>query len=268
MGILAACQAQTPRASPGRCSSRPAPDPGSVPRPRAASRPRAAALQSLTSTLRAQRPLSATSAASASPATSPASGRSPPRGGGLACDVADERSMQDAVRRAHDELGPLDCVFNGAGVVKFTPFEELSVEEWNWHLAVHLTGTFLVCRTTMPLLRAAGGGSIVNVASTSALLARPNLAAYAAAKGGIISFSRQLALDAASSNVRVNVIAPGSVRTPMTADVYTPGENPHSIQARFGEPEEIASAACFLFADESGFFTASMLVADGGATAL
>ena len=189
-------------------------------------------------------------------------------GVGVACDVADERSIQDAVRRAHDELGRLDCVFNGAGVVKFTPFEELSLDEWNWHLAVHLTGTFLVCRTTMPLLRAAGGGSIVNVASTSALLARPNLAAYAAAKGGIISFSRQLALDAAASNVRVNVIAPGSVRTPMTADVYTPGENPHSIQARFGEPEEIASAACFLFADESGFFTASMLVADGGATAL
>jgi 3-oxoacyl-[acyl-carrier protein] reductase len=189
-------------------------------------------------------------------------------GVGLACDVADERSIQDAVWRAHDELGRLDCVFNGAGAVKFTPFEELSVEEWNWHLTVHLTGTFLVCRTTMPLLRAAGGGSIVNVASTSALLARPNLAAYAAAKGGIISFSRQLALDAAASNVRVNVIAPGSVRTPMTAEVYSPGENPHSIQARFGEPEEIASAACFLFGDESAFFTASMLVADGGATAL
>jgi NAD(P)-dependent dehydrogenase (short-subunit alcohol dehydrogenase family) len=187
---------------------------------------------------------------------------------GIACDVADERSVQDAVQQAHDRLGRLDCVFNGAGVVKFTPLEELALDEWNWHLAVHLTGTFLVCRAALPLLRSNGGGSIVNIASTAALLARPNLAAYAAAKGGIISFSRQLALDAAASNVRVNVVAPGSVRTPMTADVYAPGENPQSIQARFGEPEEIAAAACFLFADESSFFTASMFVADGGATAL
>jgi NAD(P)-dependent dehydrogenase (short-subunit alcohol dehydrogenase family) len=187
---------------------------------------------------------------------------------GLACDVAHERSVQQAVREAHDRLGRLDCVFNSAGVVKFTPLEEVTLDEWNWHLAVHLTGTFLVCRETLPVLRGSGGGSIVNVASTAALLARPNLAAYAAAKGGIISFSRQLALDAAASNVRVNVIAPGSVRTPMTADVYAPGEDPHSIQARFGEPEEIAAAACFLFADESSFFTASMFVADGGATAL
>jgi NAD(P)-dependent dehydrogenase (short-subunit alcohol dehydrogenase family) len=68
--------------------------------------------------------------------------------------------------------------------------------------------------------------------------------------------------------VRVNVIAPGSVRTPMTAGVYGADEAPHSIQARFGEPEEIAAAACFLLSDESSFFTAAMLVADGGATAL
>jgi NAD(P)-dependent dehydrogenase (short-subunit alcohol dehydrogenase family) len=187
---------------------------------------------------------------------------------GVACDVSDERSVEEAVREAHERLGRIDCVFNAAGIVKFTPLEDLSLDEWNRHLAVHLTGTFLVCRATLPLLRSAGGGSIVNVASTAALLARPNLAAYAAAKGGIISFSRQLALDAAAANVRVNVIAPGSVRTPMTADVYTPGENPHSIQSRFGEPEEIAAAACFLFADDSTFFTAATLVADGGATAL
>src|SRR5262249_2323537 len=108
----------------------------------------------------------------------------------------------------------------------------------------------------------------VNVASTAALLARPSLPAYAAAKGGIISFSRQLALDAAADNVRVNVIAPGSVRTPMTRPVYAEGEVPHSIQARLGQPEEVASAICFLLSGESSFFPASMLVADGGATAL
>ena len=186
----------------------------------------------------------------------------------LACDVADEGSVRAAVDEARSRLGRIDCVLNCAGFVEFTPLEELSLQAWNRLLAVHLTGTFLVCKTTLPHLREAGGGSIVNVASISALLARPHLAAYAAAKGGIISFSRQLALDAVADNVRVNVIAPGSVRTPMTAGVYGEDEAPHSIQARLGEPEEIAAAACFLLSDESSFFTAAMLVADGGATAL
>jgi NAD(P)-dependent dehydrogenase (short-subunit alcohol dehydrogenase family) len=172
------------------------------------------------------------------------------------------------VETAERELGRIDCVLNAAGFAQFVPIEELSLADWNRMLAVHLTGTFLVCRATLPRLRAAGGGSIVNMASTAALLARPSLGAYAAAKGGIISFSRQLALDAAVDNVRVNVIAPGSVRTPMTRPVYTEGAVPHSIQARLGEPEEIASAICFLLSGESSFFTASMLVADGGATAL
>jgi 3-oxoacyl-[acyl-carrier protein] reductase len=187
---------------------------------------------------------------------------------GLACDVADESSVRAAVDETRSQFGRIDCVLNCAGYAQFTPLEEMSLEDWNRLIAVHLTGTFLVCKATLPHLREAGGGSIVNIASIAALLARPNLAAYAAAKGGIISFSRQLALDAAADNVRVNVIAPGSVRTPMTADVYGDGQVPHCIQARFGEPEEIAAAACFLLSDEASFFTAAMLVADGGATAL
>ena len=193
---------------------------------------------------------------------------------GLACDVSDEASVNGAVRAAQERLGRIDCVLNSAGFAQFAPLEEYSLADWNRMLAVHLTGTFLVCRAALPVLRAAGGGSIVNIASTGALLARPNLSAYAAAKGGIISFSRQLALDAAPDNVRVNVVAPGSVRTPMTAPVYGEGELdgfttlPTSIQARLAEPEEIAAAICFLLSDDASFFTAAMLVADGGATAL
>jgi NAD(P)-dependent dehydrogenase (short-subunit alcohol dehydrogenase family) len=187
---------------------------------------------------------------------------------GITCDVADEQSVAAAVGAAHEQLGRIDCVLNSAGFVKFTPLEELSLEEWNRLLAVHLTGTFLVCKAALSALRESGGGSIVNVASVAALLARPHLAAYAAAKGGVIAFSRQLALDAAADGVRVNVLAPGSVTTPLLAGVYRDDEVPHSIQARFGEPDEIAAAACFLLADDASFFTAAMLVADGGATAL
>jgi len=194
---------------------------------------------------------------------------------GIACDVSEERSVAAAVDEAEARLGRLDCVLNAAGFAQFVPLEELSLEDWNRMLAVHLTGTFLVCRAALPRLRAAGGGSIVNIASTAALLARKHLAAYAAAKGGIIAFSRQLALDAAPDGVRVNVIAPGSVRTPMTRPVYAEAgvddgrpARPQSIQERLAEPEEIAATACFLLSDDASFFTASLLVPDGGATAL
>jgi NAD(P)-dependent dehydrogenase (short-subunit alcohol dehydrogenase family) len=193
----------------------------------------------------------------------------------IACDVSDEASVEHAVRETQERLGRLDCVVNTAGYAQFTPIEQLALAEWNRMLAVHLTGTFLVCRAALPRLRAAGGGAIVNVASVAALLARPSLGAYAAAKGGIISFSRQLALDAAADNVRVNVIAPGSVRTPMTAPVYAEAgvedgrpTQPHAIQPRLAEPEELAAPICFLLSDEASFFTASLGVADGGATAL
>ena len=96
----------------------------------------------------------------------------------------------------------------------------------------------------------------------------PNLAAYAAAKGGVIAFSRQLALDAAVDGVRVNVVAPGSVRTPLTAPVYGEHGRPTSILGRVAEPEEIAATACFLLSDDSSFYTGSLFVPDGGQTAL
>ncbi len=192
---------------------------------------------------------------------------------GLACDVADEESVRAAVRTAGERLGRLDGVVNAAGYARFGPLDELSLADWNRMLAVHLTGTFLVCREAVPLLRAAGGGSIVNFASVAALIARPNAAAYSAAKGGVVSFSRQLALDVGVDDIRVNVIAPGTVRTPMSEEHYgMPGMEirplPLSIQARMGEPEEIAAPVCFLLSDESAFFTGAVFVADGGATAV
>lgn len=185
-----------------------------------------------------------------------------------ACDVSDEASVATAVATARDRLGRIDCVFNCAGYVRFVPLHELSLADWNRMLAVHLTGTFLVCKAALPVLREAGGGAIVNMASASAQLARPHLAAYAAAKGGIIAFSRQLALDAHEYGVRVNTIAPGSVGTPLLDGVYDPGTAPHAIQPRVAAPAEIAAVVCFLLSDEASFMTAALVAADGGATAL
>jgi NAD(P)-dependent dehydrogenase (short-subunit alcohol dehydrogenase family) len=186
----------------------------------------------------------------------------------LQCDVADEDSVRAAFEATQHRLGRIDCVFNAAGHVHLAPLEELTLADWNRMIAVHLTGTFLACRAAIPALRAAGGGSIVNTASTAGLRARPKLAAYAAAKGGIIGFSRQLALDAAADGIRVNVVAPGSVRTPLTDAVFGEHGRPSSILGRVAEPEEIAATVCFLASDDSSFYTGSVFTPDGGQTAL
>jgi NAD(P)-dependent dehydrogenase (short-subunit alcohol dehydrogenase family) len=197
----------------------------------------------------------------------------------IACDVADEDSVRSAVATAVDRLGRIDSVFNAAGHVVFGPFETYPLAEWNRTLAVHVTGTFLVCQNTLPALREAGGGAIVNVASVAALVGRSQLGAYSAAKGAILAFSRQLAVDLGPDNIRVNVVAPGSVRTAMTEPVWAlrgGGDlekgaaitGQEAILRRVGEADEIASTVCFLLSDDASFFTASLLVPDGGMTAI
>jgi len=194
----------------------------------------------------------------------------------IAADVSNEDAVQRAVAQAHAHFGRIDCVFNSAGFVDFAPIEEWTLERWNRLLGVHLGGTFLVCKNVLPLMRRQGGGVIVNVASIAAMIAQRNNAAYGAAKGAIIAFSRQLALEAAPL-VRVNAIAPGGVLTGMTAPLWqaraggdlaqgvaTAGAR--SMMQRVADPDEIAGPACFLFSDEASFMTASVLVADGGET--
>lgn len=187
---------------------------------------------------------------------------------GIACDVSDESAVGTAVAAAVERLGRIDAVVNSAGYVQLAPIDELTLADWNKMLAVHLTGSFLVCKAALPALRSAGGGAIVNIASTAGLRARANLAAYAAAKGGIVAFSRQLALDVATDGVRVNVVAPGSVRTPLTAPVFGEHGRPSSILGRVAEPEEIATSVCFLLSDDSSFYTGALFTPDGGQTAL
>jgi NAD(P)-dependent dehydrogenase (short-subunit alcohol dehydrogenase family) len=187
---------------------------------------------------------------------------------GIACDVSDETAVAAAVAAALERLGRIDGVLNSAGYVHLSPIDELTLADWNTMLAVHLTGSFLVCKAALPALRSAGDGAIVNIASTAGLRARANLAAYAAAKGGIIAFSRQLALDVGADGIRVNTVAPGSVRTPLTAPVFGEHGRPSSILGRVAEPEEIAATVCFLLSSDSSFYTGALFTPDGGQTAL
>lgn len=192
----------------------------------------------------------------------------------VACDVTNESSVRAAVADAHERAGRVDCVVTSAGHFHSAPIDEYDLADWNTMLAVHVTGTFLVCREALRPLRDAGGGSIVTFSSVTAVIARRHVAAYAAAKGAIVAFSRQLAFDAAADNVRVNVVAPGTIRSPMSEAVYDiPGGHgtlplPPSIVGRIGEPEEIAATVCFLLSDDAGFITGQVVVADGGASAI
>ncbi len=197
---------------------------------------------------------------------------------GMAVDVASEEGVRDAVASAHRQLGRIDCVFNAAGHADFGPIEEWSLERWNRMMGVHVGGTFLVCKNVLPIMRAQGGGAIVNVASIAAIVSQPNNSPYGAAKAAIAGFTRQLAREAAPL-VRVNCVAPGRIRSGMTEPLWKMrgGGNMEAGVAqaaamnmlqRVGEADDIAAPVCFLFSDESAFMTGTLTVPDGGETLL
>jgi 3-oxoacyl-[acyl-carrier protein] reductase len=193
-------------------------------------------------------------------------------------DVSEEDSVRRAVAEAHAHLGRVDCVVNAAGHHVPGRLEEWSYAEWTRMLAVHAGGTFLMCRETLPLLRANGGGSIVNIASVAAFVAQSANAPYGAAKGAILAFSRQLAAEVAPE-VRVNVVAPGRIRTAMTEPLIVErggGDVERGLEVtramnpmqRIGEPWELAEVICFLLSGRTPYVTGASFLIDGGETAI
>jgi NAD(P)-dependent dehydrogenase (short-subunit alcohol dehydrogenase family) len=191
-------------------------------------------------------------------------------------DVTREADVRDSVAALLAAHGRIDGVVNCAGIyTQGKRVEDLTDEEWNRTLDVNLTAIFRVCRATLPEMRKGGGGSVVNIASVHALATIPNVPAYAASKGGVLAFSRQLALDYAIDFIRVNALIVGSVDTRMTRAGLDAGGGAEklglsfakNVIARIADPAEIARAIAFLLSEDSSFITGSGLVADGGMTA-
>jgi len=188
-------------------------------------------------------------------------------------DLTREAEVQAAVAMASERFGGLDAVVNCAGIYpKGNRLEELSDEDWDRTIAVNLTAIFRICRATLPLLRAAGGGSIVNIASVHADATVPGVPAYAATKAAVVGLSRQMALDYAVDRIRVNAVLVGSVATRMTLDGLEAAGGAEALGlsfepnriARIANPSEIASAIGFLISDASSFVTGSAMQVDGG----
>jgi NAD(P)-dependent dehydrogenase (short-subunit alcohol dehydrogenase family) len=186
-------------------------------------------------------------------------------------DVSDEASVAAAVAAARAELGVPDVVCNIAGIGGFAHTHELPMEQWQRILGVNLTGTFLMCKFTLPLLLDRNG-AIVNVASTAGIRSQPYSAAYCASKGGVIAMTRALALEYVDRGVRVNAIAPGGMDTPMIQSFSFPeGANPEKFAGitspmGFSQPSEVASTIAYVASDEARYMTGSVVVIDGGIT--
>jgi NAD(P)-dependent dehydrogenase (short-subunit alcohol dehydrogenase family) len=183
-------------------------------------------------------------------------------------DITDAQAVERAVQQAAEAFGGLDGVVNAAGIANTDWADTVSLDDWKHVLDVNLTGTFSVCRACLPHLRAAEGGTIVNLSSGQGLQPFKQRSAYAASKAGVIAFSKCIAMEWAPL-VRVNTICPGAVDTPMVRAGYSPEAirtqvGPRYALERIGEPHEVAMAALYLSCAESSFVTGIVLAVDGG----
>jgi NAD(P)-dependent dehydrogenase (short-subunit alcohol dehydrogenase family) len=191
----------------------------------------------------------------------------------LACDVKDRASIQQMVDATLAEFGRIDVLINNAGISWGAPAEDMSLEDWNKVIDTNLTGTFLCAQAVGKVMIKQGRGKIINIASIAGLGgAPPELPAigYHASKGGVISFTKDLACKWAMHNIQVNAIAPGWFPTHMSNRVlerYRDLFLSHIPMRRFGSDQDLKGAAVFLASDASNYVTGHVLVVDGGQSA-
>lgn len=178
-------------------------------------------------------------------------------------DVTDEAQWRSAVTECESTFGPVQHLVNNAGIVTFGSIEDLDPAAWRRTLEINLTGAWLGMHVSVPSIKRAGGGSIVNISSTAGLQGYGNLGAYVASKWGLRGVTKTAALELGPHGIRVNLIHPGPIRTPMIAGL---SEDLAAAQplARIGEPVEVTDMLLFLLADAT-YSTGHEFIIDGGA---
>jgi 3alpha(or 20beta)-hydroxysteroid dehydrogenase len=189
-------------------------------------------------------------------------------------DVASEAGWADVVAAACSRFGPPNVLVNNAGIFRTKPTSGTSTEEYLEIVRVNQLGCFLGMRACVGPMREAGGGSIVNIASTAGIEGVGNALAYTASKHAVIGMTRAAALEFGCAGIRVNAVAPGAMATPLLAESYSLSLEAlagrpfaSSPLGRMAKPEEVAATVVFLVSDESSYTTGSVFVVDGGITA-
>jgi NAD(P)-dependent dehydrogenase (short-subunit alcohol dehydrogenase family) len=191
-------------------------------------------------------------------------------------DVADESSVKAMMDATAERYGGIDVLYNNAGI---SPNDDASVldtslEAWDRVQNVNTKGVFLCCKHGIPHLQRRGGGSVINVASFVALVgAATSQISYTASKGAVLSMTRELAVQFARENIRVNALCPGPVETPLLLSIF--GDDPAALErrrahwptGRLAKPREIVNGALFLASDDSSYVTGATFLVDGGLTA-
>lgn len=183
-------------------------------------------------------------------------------------DVTAEGEVQAVVDKAVEHFGRIDVLVNCAGIIKHVPIDQMSLEDFESVLRVNLTGTFLVCRAVVPVMKKQGKGKIVNMASLGGRTGRPGVGVnYAASKAGVIGLTQTLAREAGPAGIYVNAIAPGPILTELTRQVGSKvfaKWNAGRAVNKDGLPEDVAAAALFLASDQSDWITGATLDVNGG----
>ncbi len=192
----------------------------------------------------------------------------------ILCDVSKQDDINKLINKSIKQFNKIDILLNNAGVFgERTVVHKYTLSDWEKVININLKGMFLLAKKVIPKMISNGGGSIINIASILGMVAIPEAPAYNVSKGGVIMFTKSIAVEYGRHNIRANSICPGLVKTPMTQDLLDDTKASSALlglypMGRFGNPEDIANGCLYLASDESSWVTGTTLTIDGGYTAM